>query len=68
VLSLLGAVGAGAFSPLRGVVLAATLTVLTGLAGHRYRARAGGVTGDFLGASEQLGELAALAVLAWQAP
>lgn len=31
----------------------------------RYAKRLGGVTGDFLGATEQLGEIAALAALAW---
>jgi adenosylcobinamide-GDP ribazoletransferase len=51
---------------LLGVVLAmAVVTIVTGL---RYRARLGGVTGDFLGATEQLGELAALVVLAWGMP
>ena len=38
---------------------------LTVLAGARFRARVGGVTGDFLGATEQLCELGALVVLAW---
>ena len=32
---------------------------------RKYHRRAGGITGDFLGATEQLGELAALAVLAY---
>ena len=33
--------------------------------GFRYYRRVGGITGDFLGATEQLSEIAALAVLAW---
>jgi adenosylcobinamide-GDP ribazoletransferase len=33
----------------------------------RYMKRLGGVTGDFLGATEQLGEMAVLAALAWGA-
>jgi adenosylcobinamide-GDP ribazoletransferase len=40
----------------------ALVALVTGL---RYRARAGGVTGDFLGATEQLCELAMLGVLSW---
>ena len=41
------------------------VAVLAGVTGWRYTVRAGGITGDFLGATEQLGELAILAVLAW---
>jgi adenosylcobinamide-GDP ribazoletransferase len=40
----------------------ALVTVLTGL---HYQRRLGGITGDFMGATEQLCELAALGVLAW---
>jgi adenosylcobinamide-GDP ribazoletransferase len=47
-----------------GGVLLAT-TVVTALTGWRYLIRAGGVTGDFLGATEQLCEIAGLAVIAW---
>jgi adenosylcobinamide-GDP ribazoletransferase len=46
-----------------GVLLAAAVT--TTLTAWRYRARAGGLTGDFLGATEQLCEIAGLAVIAW---
>ena len=49
----------------RSGVLALTLLVVAGVTGARYRARAGGVTGDLLGATEQLGEVATLAALAW---
>lgn len=44
------------------VALSALVGVVTAL---RFKARAGGVTGDFLGATEQLCELAGLAVIAW---
>jgi adenosylcobinamide-GDP ribazoletransferase len=50
----------------RALLLAAVLTLLTVLTGWRYWVRARGITGDFLGATEQLCELAALAVLAWR--
>jgi adenosylcobinamide-GDP ribazoletransferase len=44
------------------------VAALTGVVtGWRYRRRAGGVTGDFLGATEQLCELAGFAVMAWSA-
>jgi adenosylcobinamide-GDP ribazoletransferase len=44
-------------------VIAAFVTLATA---WRYRVRAGGVTGDFLGATEQLCEIAVLAALAWR--
>jgi adenosylcobinamide-GDP ribazoletransferase len=50
----------------RAVALVALLTLVTVLSGWRYWVRARGITGDFLGATEQLCELAALAVLAWK--
>jgi len=50
----------------RLVVITIALGAVTALSGWYYWARARGVTGDFLGATEQLGELAALAVLAWR--
>ena len=49
----------------RALALVLLLALVTAVSGWRYRARIGGVTGDFLGATEQLGEIAALAVLAW---
>jgi adenosylcobinamide-GDP ribazoletransferase len=58
-------VNAGHGSAARVGVLAVVLAVVAVLTGFRYWARVRGVTGDFLGATEQLGELAALAVLAW---
>lgn len=54
-------------SPARVVVLIAVLMVVTLVSGYRYARRLGGVTGDFLGATEQLCELAGFAVLAWGA-
>jgi adenosylcobinamide-GDP ribazoletransferase len=45
--------------------LGAALATTAGITGWRYQARAGGVTGDFLGATEQISEIVALAVLAW---
>jgi len=51
----------------RAGALVAALAVITAVSGWRYRVRAGGITGDFLGATEQLGEIAVLAVLAWTA-
>jgi adenosylcobinamide-GDP ribazoletransferase len=45
----------------------ATLALVTLLTAWQYARRLGGVTGDFLGATEQLCELAGYAVLAWEA-
>jgi adenosylcobinamide-GDP ribazoletransferase len=50
--------------PRAAAIVVACLLVTLVLA-VRFRVRAGGVTGDFLGATEQLNELAAFAVLAW---
>jgi adenosylcobinamide-GDP ribazoletransferase len=50
----------------RASVLAMALAVVTVLTGWRYWVRVRGITGDFLGATEQLCELAAFAVLAWR--
>ncbi|MGH7434063.1 MAG: adenosylcobinamide-GDP ribazoletransferase [Polyangiaceae bacterium] len=44
------------------VGVAALVTLLTA---WRYQTRAGGITGDFLGATEQLCEIAILATMAW---
>lgn len=41
-------------------------TAVGGVTVLRYRARVGGITGDFLGATEQLCEVAALASLVWR--
>jgi adenosylcobinamide-GDP ribazoletransferase len=57
---------AGRFAAERIVFLSAVMAVVTLYTGWRYWVRARGITGDFLGATEQLCELAALAVLAWK--
>jgi adenosylcobinamide-GDP ribazoletransferase len=49
----------------RLAVLAVVLAATTLATGWQYVRRAGGVTGDFLGATEQLCELLGYAVLAW---
>ena len=59
-------VGAGQLSELRLAALTVALSVVTVISGWHYWARVRGITGDFLGATEQLGELAAFAVLAWR--
>jgi adenosylcobinamide-GDP ribazoletransferase len=43
----------------------AAIALVTMLTGLHYRRRVGGITGDFMGATEQLCELAAFGVLAW---
>lgn len=50
----------------RALALLPALGVMTTIAAWRFRARAGGITGDFLGATEQLAELTVLMVLAWR--
>jgi len=49
----------------RLVAMVVALAAVTGLTTWRYARRVGGLTGDFLGATEQLSELAAFAVLAY---
>jgi len=49
----------------RAAFAAVAVAVIAALTGWRYYRRVGGITGDFLGATEQLGEIAALAVFAW---
>jgi adenosylcobinamide-GDP ribazoletransferase len=55
-------------SPARLGFVALACAVVTVTTAWRYQRRLGGVTGDFLGATEQLCELAALLVLAWGRP
>jgi adenosylcobinamide-GDP ribazoletransferase len=55
----------GHFSPGRVAAMFAAMAVTTLVSGWRYVRRLGGVTGDFLGATEQLCELAGYAALAW---
>jgi len=47
------------------VALAVALLTCAVLCGLRFRKRAGGITGDFLGAAEQIGECVGLLALAW---
>jgi adenosylcobinamide-GDP ribazoletransferase len=49
----------------RLATLCAVLLAVVVLTSFRYLRRASGITGDFLGATEQLSEIAALSVLAW---
>jgi adenosylcobinamide-GDP ribazoletransferase len=58
------ALRAQALSWERAAVLAGACLAITVLCGWRFRARAGGVTGDFLGAAQQLAECAVLLSLA----
>jgi len=53
----------GWLSAWQSLSLVALLGLVGALTAWRYRTRAGGVTGDFLGATEQLGEIAVLALL-----
>jgi adenosylcobinamide-GDP ribazoletransferase len=49
----------------RAGLAAMAVAAMTALTGWRYWRRARGITGDFLGATEQLCEMAVLAVFAW---
>jgi adenosylcobinamide-GDP ribazoletransferase len=57
----------GELSVPRALALASALAAVSAITAVYYRARLAGITGDFLGATEQLAELAALAALAWKA-
>jgi adenosylcobinamide-GDP ribazoletransferase len=59
------AVGTGTTTRARLVSLAIVVAAVTALTSWRFVRRAGGITGDFLGATEQICELAGYAVLAW---
>ncbi|MCU0672802.1 MAG: adenosylcobinamide-GDP ribazoletransferase [Myxococcota bacterium] len=50
----------------RAIALGIVLVAITVIVAWRFVVRAGGVTGDFLGATEQLAELGVLLVLAWR--
>jgi adenosylcobinamide-GDP ribazoletransferase len=62
------ALGLHLLSGARVAAFAAALAAVTLVTAWRYARRVGGVTGDFLGATEQLSELAGFAVLAWGGP
>jgi adenosylcobinamide-GDP ribazoletransferase len=55
----------GALSPLEAVWLILACAAGTIACGWRFARRAGGITGDFLGATQQVTESIALIVLAW---
>jgi adenosylcobinamide-GDP ribazoletransferase len=55
----------GRFTLTRAVAMAGAMAVVVIVSGIRYARRLGGFTGDFLGATEQLCELAGYAALAW---
>lgn len=56
----------GAVPSLRLLAAALSCFVIGALTEWRYRKRVGGITGDFLGTTEQLCEIAVLAALAWR--
>jgi adenosylcobinamide-GDP ribazoletransferase len=58
-------VARGEITHARASVVFAVASVVTVTTAWRYARRVGGVTGDFLGATEQLAEIAILTVLAW---
>lgn len=57
----------GLLSPLRLLAAGACCLVVGAITEWRYRRRLGGITGDFLGATEQLCEVAIFAALVWRA-
>ena len=60
------AVRADALHPGRALALVLVLALGSVACARRFQVRAGGVTGDFLGATEQVCECLALAVLVWR--
>jgi adenosylcobinamide-GDP ribazoletransferase len=63
------AVMTGALSLAAAATAAAVSVGVAALCGWRFHVRAGGVTGDFLGATQQVGECAlllSLALVQWQ--
>lgn len=64
----LTAAGYGGVSLARLGALVAALATVSALCAWRFVVRAGGLTGDFLGATEQLGECAVGLVLVWGRP
>ena len=66
-LVVVGVLGAtGALAPLRGLAAVAAVIAVTAASGLHFRRRLGGLTGDFLGAVQQLSSVSVLAVLAWR--
>ena len=55
----------GHVSPARLAAVEVTMFLVTMLTGYRYLVRLGGISGDFLGATEQLCEMAGFATIAY---
>jgi adenosylcobinamide-GDP ribazoletransferase len=55
----------GGLSPARAMAVVGVQVGVTLVTSYRYLVRLGGISGDFLGATEQLAELAGLLVVAW---
>ncbi len=62
-IGLTAAVACGAVSVTSALLVAAGAIAVGVLSGRRFSARVGGITGDFLGATEQVGEAAVLLAL-----
>jgi len=60
---LAGLIGSGLLTPARAVAVVGSAAVVALVCGWRFWRRAGGITGDFLGATEQVGECAMLLAL-----
>lgn len=65
---LLVACWLGPITAVRSVTLAIAVVVATTLIGRYFRRRIGGYTGDCLGATQQVTEIAAYIVLCWNLP
>ncbi|WP_437777217.1 adenosylcobinamide-GDP ribazoletransferase [Sorangium sp. So ce1097] len=63
-LALAAAHAAGAISAAEAAAMVGAAAAAAVICGVRFRARAGGITGDFLGATQQVAECAALLALA----
>jgi adenosylcobinamide-GDP ribazoletransferase len=59
-------VGVDYLSALRVLAMFAAVVIIGLITAYRYHVRLGGIAGDFLGATEQLCEIALLATLAWR--
>ncbi|MCE9574149.1 MAG: adenosylcobinamide-GDP ribazoletransferase [Deltaproteobacteria bacterium] len=60
---LVGAIAWGGLTPLTATAILAAITAAGAIAGWRFVRRVGGVTGDFLGATQQVAVVAALIAL-----
>jgi adenosylcobinamide-GDP ribazoletransferase len=61
-----GLIGAHRIDPSRVAAALALSALVAIITSWRFKARVGGLTGDFLGATEQLCELASLAAIVWE--